>query len=71
MAAPHVAGVFLLGNASTNGFAVGEVLYPYYGPLLVVVTAAILLTITAAVSYLPARRILGYRATDALRGKML
>ncbi|MEJ2583021.1 MAG: FtsX-like permease family protein [Acidobacteriota bacterium] len=58
-------------TTDSYGFAVGEVLYPYYGPWLVTLTTAILLTVTAGVSYLPARRILRYRATEALRGKML
>ncbi len=58
-------------NTDNYGFAIGEVLYPYYGPGLVLLTAVILLVITTGVSYLPARRILHYRATEALRGKLL
>jgi len=58
-------------TTDSYGFAIGEVLYPYYGPWLVALTTAILLFVTAGVSYLPARRILRYRATEALRGKML
>jgi ABC-type lipoprotein release transport system permease subunit len=58
-------------NTDNYGFAIGEVLYPYYGPALVLLTAVILLVITTGVSYLPARRILRYRATEALRGKLL
>ncbi|MFC2144456.1 ABC transporter permease [Acidobacteriota bacterium] len=58
-------------TTDSYGFAVGEVLYPYYGPWLVTVTTAILLAVTTGVSYLPARRILRYRATEALRGKLL
>ncbi len=58
-------------TTDSYGFAIGDVLYPYYGPWLVTLTAAILLFVTAGVSYLPARRILRYRATEALRGKML
>jgi ABC-type lipoprotein release transport system permease subunit len=58
-------------TTDSYGFAVGEVLYPYYGPWLVAVTTAILLAVTTGVSYLPSRRILKYRATEALRGKML
>ena len=58
-------------KTDSYGFAVGEVLYPYYGPWLVVITTVILLAVTTGVSYLPARRILRYRATEALQGKML
>ncbi len=58
-------------TTDSYGFAVGEVLYPYYGPVLVAATTVILLAVTTGVSYLPARRILRYRATEALRGKLL
>jgi ABC-type lipoprotein release transport system permease subunit len=58
-------------TTDSYGFAVGEVLYPYYGPSLVLVTTVILLLVTTGVSYLPARRILRYRATEALQGKLL
>jgi len=42
-----------------------------FWPWLVVMTTVILLAVTTGVSYLPARRILRYRATEALRGKLL
>jgi ABC-type lipoprotein release transport system permease subunit len=53
------------------GFAIGDVLYPHYGPRLVIATVVLVLLITAVVSYIPARRILRMNPTDALRGKLL
>jgi ABC-type lipoprotein release transport system permease subunit len=51
------------------GFAIGDVLYPHYGPRLVIATMLFVLLITAFVSYLPARKILRMNPTDALRGR--
>lgn len=76
-----VYGIPLLGTLARNGwvlpettdrygFAIGEVLYPRYGPLLVLGTTLIVLAVTTVVSYLPTRRIARLKPTDALRGRL-
>lgn len=65
-----VKGWELSSLADDYGFALGSTLYPYYSPRLVVVTMAVLLAVTAAVSYLPTRKIAVLEPTDALRGRL-
>ncbi len=51
------------------GFALGDVLYPVFSADLVVGTGLLIWLLTAAVSYLPTRRIARLEPTDALRGR--
>jgi len=51
------------------GFAIGEKLYPAYSAGLVAGTTALVLAVTTIVSYLPTRRIVKLKPTDALRGR--
>ncbi len=52
------------------GMALGEALFPVYGPGLVVGTTVLILVVTTIVSFLPTRKIAKLKPTDALRGKM-
>lgn len=52
------------------GFALGDTLYPVFTVRLVAGTLLLIFAITAAVSYLPTRRIAKVSATDALRGRV-
>jgi putative ABC transport system permease protein len=64
------AGVPLPASFDAAGFALGEKMYPAYSTVLVVVTTALVLTITTIVSYLPTRQISRLKPTDALRGRL-
>jgi ABC-type lipoprotein release transport system permease subunit len=64
------AGVPLPASFDAAGFALGEKMYPAYSAMLVVVTTAVVLTITTIVSYLPTRQISRLKPTDALRGRL-
>jgi putative ABC transport system permease protein len=64
------AGVPLPASFDAAGFALGEKMYPAYSAVLVVVTTAVVLTITTIVSYLPTRQISRLKPTDALRGRL-
>lgn len=57
-------------EASEFGMAMAQTLYPVYSVGLVVSTVLIVLTTTAIVSYIPARRIAKMNPTEALRGKI-
>ena len=52
------------------GMALGEALFPVYGPGLVIGTTILILLATTIVSFLPTRKIAKLKPTDALRGKM-
>lgn len=76
-----VYGIPLLNYLSTNGialpkmvqqsqFAIGLTLYPRYGIQLYLLTALILFISVIVVSFLPTRRIVKVKPTDALRGKL-
>jgi ABC-type lipoprotein release transport system permease subunit len=52
------------------GFAIGDVLYPIFSLDVVAGTAAVVLALTAVVSFLPTRRIARVDPTQALRGKV-
>ena len=64
------AGVPLPASFDAAGFALGEKMYPAYSTVLVIVTTAVVLTITTIVSYLPTRQISRLKPTDALRGRL-
>ena len=64
------AGVPLPASFDAAGFALGEKMYPAYSTVLVIVTTALVLTITTIVSYLPTRQISRLKPTDALRGRL-
>jgi ABC-type lipoprotein release transport system permease subunit len=51
------------------GFALGDKIFPVYGAGLIFGTTAIVLAVTAVVSFLPTRKIAKLKATDALRGR--
>jgi putative ABC transport system permease protein len=51
------------------GFAIGDKIFPIYGAGLILGTTAIVLAVTAVVSFLPTRKIAKLKATDALRGR--
>ena len=62
-------GWTLTSVADDYGFAIGDTLYPYYSPRLVVAIVLFLLAVTTVVSYLPTRRIASLEPTEALRGR--
>ncbi|MDH4196560.1 MAG: FtsX-like permease family protein [Candidatus Aminicenantes bacterium] len=51
------------------GFALGDKIFPVYGAGLILGTTALVLAVTAVVSFLPTRKIAKLKATDALRGR--
>jgi putative ABC transport system permease protein len=63
-------GLPMPASMDAAGFAIGEKLYPAYSAGLVVGTTALVLTVTTIVSYLPTRRIVRLKPTDALRGRL-
>lgn len=58
-------------NTDDYGFAIGDTLYPVFGPDLLLGTALVVLGLTAFVSWLPTRRIARLQPTAALRGRAL
>jgi ABC-type lipoprotein release transport system permease subunit len=65
----HV-GMPVPSSVDAYGLALGERLYPAYGAALVAGTTALVLVVTAVVSYLPTREIARLKPTDALRGRL-
>lgn len=62
---------FTIGTSSSDfGLAIAETMYPVYTIPLVIKTVVIIISLTAIVSYLPARKIAKLNPTDALRGKI-
>lgn len=59
----------LSSEADSYGYALGDTLYPVFGADTILRTAAVLLLITAVVSFVPTRRISGLTPTEALRGR--
>ncbi|MDA3853719.1 MAG: FtsX-like permease family protein [Bacteroidales bacterium] len=59
------------GNMQMDGagYAIPQVVYPYYSPWIVILGISSLVIASAIVSYIPARKIAKLRPTDALRGK--
>lgn len=56
-------------GADEIGYAMPQVVYPYYSPWIVVFGITTLVIASAIVSYIPARKIARLRPTDAIRGK--
>lgn len=69
----YLASVGIPLPQSTEGFgmAIGLVLYPVYGPGLVLGSLLLVLLAVTVVSYLPTRQIANLKPTDALRGRVL
>ena len=63
-------GWALPGDTDSYGFAIGERLFPSYSLALVAGTTLLVLLTTTFVSFLPTRRIVKLKPTDALRGRM-
>jgi len=59
----------LPASTESYGFAIGERLFPVFTAGLVLGTTAIVLVVTTVVSFIPVRRIVNLKPTDALRGK--
>jgi putative ABC transport system permease protein len=57
-------------DASQFGVAIAQTLYPVYSAGLVAATVLLVVLTTAAVSYLPSRRIAKMNPTEALRGRI-
>ena len=61
---------FRFGNLKEGGgFAIPTVVYPEYSPQLVFGTIFILMFFITLVSFLPVRRVVKLKPTDALRGR--
>jgi putative ABC transport system permease protein len=63
-------GWALPDSTDSYGFAIGEKIFPVYGSGLVLGTIVLVLTVTTIVSFLPTRKIVKLKPTDALRGKI-
>lgn len=63
-------GFTLPMDTSTMGIAVADIMYPLISMKLVLETVFLIMTITALVSYLPARKIAKMNPTDAIKGKV-
>lgn len=70
MAAAARGGWKMPAGTESYGFALGERLFPVYGPGLVLGTALLVLAATTLVSFLPTRRIARLKPTDALKGRL-
>lgn len=59
------------GNMQMDGagYAIPQVVYPYYSPWIVMLGISSLVVASAIVSYIPARKIAKLKPTDAIRGK--
>lgn len=58
-------------DTSSFGIPMDDSMYPVYTPNLIFGTIIFIIVITAAVSYLPARKIARMKPSDAIRGKAL
>ncbi|MFQ6604821.1 MAG: ABC transporter permease, partial [Fidelibacterota bacterium] len=65
-----VVGWTMPAGTDDFGLTIAETIYPVYSLGLILTTTCIVLTTTTFVSYLPARRIVKMKPTDALRGKI-
>ena len=54
----------------STGFAISDTLYPHYGAGLVLGTTLLVLIAVTVVSFLPTRRIVNLKPTEALKGKL-
>ncbi len=57
------------GQADSYGLALGKAIYPAYSAGLVITTTLVVLAATTIVSFLPTRKIVTLKPTDALKGK--
>ncbi|MCB0290048.1 MAG: ABC transporter permease [Calditrichaeota bacterium] len=64
-------GIPLPQSSEGFGMAIGLVLYPVYGPALVLGSLLLVLLTVTVVSYLPTRQIANLKPTEALRGRVL
>ncbi len=62
-------GLAMPEMVESSGLAISRVLYPTYGMQLVIGTTALVLLTVTLVSFLPTRRIVKLKPTDALKGK--
>lgn len=65
------AGIPLPQSTESFGMAIGLVLYPVYGPGLVLGSLLLVLLAVTVVSFLPTRQIASLKPTEALRGRVL
>lgn len=56
-------------GADEIGYAMPQIVYPYYSPWIVILGISTLIATSAIVSYIPSRKIAKLRPTDAIRGK--
>ena len=66
-----VYGIHIPMDVSSFGIPMADRMYPLFTPGLIIGTMALILVITALVSYLPARKIAKMNPTEAIRGKAL
>ena len=64
-----IYGIPMPIDGASFGVPVSDVMFPYFTPKLIIGTMVFILSITALVSYLPARKIAKMKPTDAIRGK--
>ncbi len=62
-------GFELPTKTDSFGFAIGEKLFPTFSPALVAGTTLLVCFVTTIVSFIPTRKIVHLKPTDALRGK--
>lgn len=65
-----VNGIPMPSGSSDFGIAIADKIYPAFPPQLIIGTIVIIITLTALVSYLPAKKIAKMNPTDAIRGKI-
>ena len=58
------------GNSEDYGMAIAEKIFPTYSAGLVLGTVLIVLITVTIVSFLPTRKIVKMKPTDAIRGKI-
>jgi ABC-type antimicrobial peptide transport system permease subunit len=62
-------GIPMPADVSDFGVAISDKIYPAYPLTLVMGSLLLIISITALVSYLPARKIARMNPTDAIKGK--
>ncbi len=63
-------GIPMPSGSSSFGIAIADKIYPAFPPQLIIGTIALIVVLTAFVSYLPAKKISKMNPTDAIRGKI-
>lgn len=66
-----VNGIPMPSGMDDFGIALADKIYPYFSPQLIFGAIVFVISITALVSYLPARKIAKMNPTDAIKGKAL